>query len=326
MSVTIKKISVIICIFFISIIFLLDLAQTTVEMPDQGPLKITYNDPPGNSSCYSCHVNLTGYLDDKLSKPAVDWRYSIHFSSESLVMCSDCHGGDRTIYILTDAKSETSGFQMYLSKDYIIELCGSCHSSKLEEFTSSIHWKELNNDTRLTCVDCHNNHNIKSSSNPDSPVFRENIPQTCRRCHEDEYKNFLKTFHGKNYNLDNYQVALCTDCHNSHEILAETNPNSLINSNNMAYTCASCHDNEGDLKITDGMFHDNRDSHSPDLIFDKDGLTNKERLYYIGPFDLVFYIPLIYEIFIAIFVAVLLSLILLETIISKLFRRGIDAK
>jgi hypothetical protein len=237
-------------------------------------------------------------------------------------MCTDCHGGDRTTFVIIDAKSNESDYSRLLSKDAINEICGGCHQSQLDTFVSSVHWADLDNETRISCTDCHNKHDIKSQSDPTSSIDRRNIPETCSKCHETEYEGFFQTFHGKNFNLGNDQVALCIDCHNSHDILPESDPNSSINSQNMPDYCSECHNNKGEIKVTEGLFHDKKDLHSPNLLLEKEGLNEKQKLYFLGPIDLAFYVPFIYEILITIFVFSLISLIILETVISKVFRRG----
>ena len=40
------------------------------------------------------------------------------------------------------------------------------------------------------CADCHGVHNIMAVTNADSPVIKENLIETCRRCHPNATTNF----------------------------------------------------------------------------------------------------------------------------------------
>jgi hypothetical protein len=40
------------------------------------------------------------------------------------------------------------------------------------------------------CYDCHGVHNMKNPSDPASQVYRENLLQTCQKCHPDATQNF----------------------------------------------------------------------------------------------------------------------------------------
>jgi len=236
-------------------------------------------------------------------------------------MCSDCHGGNSSTYIISDAKSNESGYIELLSPENILEMCGECHEQQYEEFRRSIHWTQENNETRLICFDCHSNHNIKTYKNPDSPTNKNNEPKTCGKCHEHQYNGYYQTFHGKYLNFGNRYVASCSDCHNTHNILPQSNPNSTIHAENLDDTCAKCHDNEQSRKIAEGYYHYNSEDHNPNLIFNKSSMAEKEEHYYIGPFDIAYYIPFVYGIAIVMFVFTLVSFIFLETIVSRYLRR-----
>ncbi len=40
------------------------------------------------------------------------------------------------------------------------------------------------------CTDCHGVHDIERVTNPESPVIKANLVQTCRKCHADANENF----------------------------------------------------------------------------------------------------------------------------------------
>jgi hypothetical protein len=104
--------------------------------------------------------------------------------------------------------------------------------------------------------------------------------------------------------------------------LPQSDPNSTTHPSKLSDTCAACHDNNQNKKIAEGYYHYDPSDHKPNLIFDKDEMSEKESHYYIGPFDIAFYIPFLYGILIVLFVFTLSSFIFIETVIAKRFRRN----
>jgi hypothetical protein len=316
-----KIASVIIFLVFVLTMSYVDITQSTsfqYEKPDTEWQSLA---PPSNTSCYVCHTNLSYLLKGKISKPAVEWQKSVHFSSKSVVMCTGCHGGNSSTFIIADSKLNTTNYIRNITGEEVIKICGRCHKTESDDFQRSDHWLHETNNTRLSCSDCHGKHDIQSSERSASPIYRENIPQTCGKCHEEEFKNYYLTFHGKNLNLGNNDVAVCTDCHSSHNILSHSDEESSTSTENLASMCAKCHDNDLDVIVTNGIYHDSETIHTPNLIFDKSEIEDKHGTYFIGPVDLGFYIPFIYSILIALFVFTLISLIIFEVLFSKLFNR-----
>lgn len=317
-----KIVIFIIMIIFFSAVVYTDINDATTNHNEKQVETNNRPSPPQNSTCYSCHTRLSGVIGDHISQPALDWEKSVHYSDKIIVMCSDCHGGNFSTNIITDAKTSSLGYQKNMGEQRQIEICGACHETEFNDFQKSIHWLQQDNTSRITCTDCHNTHDIKSIDNEESTVFSTNEPKTCGKCHEEVYKEYYKTFHGKQLNLGNKDVAVCSDCHNAHHIVPKSDPNSSINPSNLPNVCYSCHNNDFNIKVSDGIFHDNKESHNPNLLFDKDGLDDGKEFYYIGPFDLGFYIPFIFGALKVLVVFSLISIIFIETIFIKVFRRN----
>lgn len=104
------------------------------------------------------------------------------------------------------------------------------------------------------CWDCHGKHNIRAYTDPESTVYRKNIPQTCTSCHEDmavvvkyhihsemPYQEYMKSVHGKalfEKGLVQY-AAVCTDCHGVHDIQGVGEPRLMAK---QPQTCGRCHE------------------------------------------------------------------------------------
>ncbi len=136
--------------------------------------------------------------------------------------------------------------------------CSNCHAKYSQEYFSSIHGKEHleGNDKAPYCTDCHGDHQVMSHLNEDSPTFRSAIPQLCGDCHREEGKasigdtlhthtaltDYSSSVHGRGLTEKGLlPSAICTDCHNSHQILVKEDPASSIHHNNIPATCSTCH-------------------------------------------------------------------------------------
>ncbi|MFA7270955.1 MAG: cytochrome b/b6 domain-containing protein [Sterolibacterium sp.] len=128
-------------------------------------------------------------------------------------------------------------------------VCGDkCHSDEVEEYSSSVHGKELlenNNAKAPVCIDCHTTHAITSTS---AEPFKVGIAQDCGSCHKDNLKSYKDTYHGQVNTLGYGYTAKCYDCHGSHGILKTDDPKSKVNPANRLKTCQQCHNGKKDLK------------------------------------------------------------------------------
>ena len=111
-----------------------------------------------------------------------------------------------------------------------------------------------------TCVDCHTRNGdmttILPAADLNSTINRRNIAETCGRCHGDKsvmqgsgisdrpFLSYRESVHAKAIALGNVSAAVCTDCHNSHDILPASDPKSPIAKVNIPATCSKCHKSE----------------------------------------------------------------------------------
>jgi formate dehydrogenase gamma subunit len=111
-----------------------------------------------------------------------------------------------------------------------------------------------------TCIDCHTRNGdmttILAASDRTSTINRSNIAETCGRCHGDKsamqgsgiserpFLSYRESVHAKAIAQGNVSAAVCTDCHNSHDILPASNPQSPIAKANIPLTCSKCHKSE----------------------------------------------------------------------------------
>ena len=135
--------------------------------------------------------------------------------------------------------------------------CKVCHGKEKVAYTGSIH------DQRgLTCTDCHGGDSTslkqKQAMSPTAGFKgkpdKKGIVELCARCHSDErimtpyglptnqFGQYRISVHGTRlFEHNDTNVAVCTNCHQTHETLSHTDPRSTTYIANVPKTCAKCH-------------------------------------------------------------------------------------
>jgi cytochrome b subunit of formate dehydrogenase len=181
-------------------------------------------------NCGVCHEEMMdGYLSSVHAK-------SLFVSGlvEAAPSCADCHG-THDILRHTDPNARSSHQKSP-------EMCGDCHKGILKEWDESAHgalWREGKDGP--VCSTCHQAHAIEST---ESAAMRLHVPSDCGNCHEDLYKSFHDSFHGKASAVGHGTAAMCSDCHTPHHNLPASDPRSSTHPDNLAATCgaSSCHE------------------------------------------------------------------------------------
>lgn len=150
--------------------------------------------------------------------------------------------------------------------------CLDCHSKQdppfgvnEAEFSGSIHAQK-----GLVCTSCHGG----DSSSDDmmqamgqaagfkGHIDRAQIPALCGKCHSDaaymrgfnpsvrtdQFSQYQTSVHGQRLAKGDTHVAVCTDCHTTHNIRPPNDPLSSVYPVNVAQTCARCHANAEYMK------------------------------------------------------------------------------
>ena len=127
--------------------------------------------------------------------------------------CLDCHG-DNTLFKTNSAGQPISLFV------------------EVARFKLSVH---RTND----CISCHAD---ITGKHPDDN--RTVLAVDCGRCHARQTESYAASVHGLALKAGHADAATCRDCHDSHEIIADTSPASPIYFSRQAETCGACHDRE----------------------------------------------------------------------------------
>jgi formate dehydrogenase gamma subunit len=141
-------------------------------------------------------------------------------------------------------------------------LAGSLfHTAPHAAYDHSFHSQAIHNGTKAaTCLDCHTRNGdlttMLPASDPNSTINRANIAETCGKCHGDKsvmqgsgisdrpFLSYQESVHAKAMARGNRSAAVCTDCHNSHDIQSASNSQSSIAKANIPATCGKCHRTE----------------------------------------------------------------------------------
>ena len=225
------------------------------------------------TGCTECHTPLRGQLNKHKALTFETKRaYRLNYSAQ----CHDCH---KEIHDLTKESvhanlppekadkgpvcadcHDAHGTKKDEPRIAISKTCASCHEKVADVFAKSVHGNSLMDGTNPdvpVCADCHKSHDI---ADPKSAKARIGQPETCAGCHTDEklmekyglstnvMASYLQDFHGATVLLEQGRenpqalVAVCTDCHGVHDIAKADDPNSHVMKDNMAQTCAKCHE------------------------------------------------------------------------------------
>ncbi len=132
-------------------------------------------------------------------------------------------------------------------------------TDQYSQLEKSVHFNITTNNSGpiADCITCHSVHNIKRVNDRLSKVYSTNIVSLCGECHSsaDYMKNYNSSLpvdqvvkyrtstHGKLNAKGDSNVADCSDCHGSHDILSAKNPKSHVYAVNIPKVCSKCHSN-----------------------------------------------------------------------------------
>ncbi len=206
-------------------------------------------------TCDKCHLGIAAYPHVIVSRvncgichflgregaptgQAAEYKLSVHGRAVSKGItaapnCQTCHGG-HAIYRSADSRSATS-------REKIPGLCGRCHASEFVKYEKSIHGSLFLKEkvsSAPTCFDCHMEHRIPNVA---EAKWKLSLIDKCGSCHPEKINTYHKTYHGKVTRLGYTTIAMCWDCHGSHDILPRNDAASTLSSANLVTTCKKCH-------------------------------------------------------------------------------------
>ena len=153
--------------------------------------------------------------------------------------CAGCHGPGKTI--------------PYLGAD-------AFHNDAHKAYELGFHAQGIRQGKKAaSCLECHSiggdMSTILPARDPKSTINRANIAKTCGSCHGDKstmdgtgisnrpFISYQESVHARAIMGGNDKAAVCTDCHNSHDIMPASDVRSTIFKANISKTCGQCHPN-----------------------------------------------------------------------------------
>lgn len=133
--------------------------------------------------------------------------------------------------------------------------CASCHEKATASYQASHHAgaQRSGNAAAAKCGDCHGKHGIVPMNDPQSPLQRGKVEDTCGTCHAQEAQDYKASVHGAAMAKGMHEAPTCTDCHGEHVI---TGLKPQAGTTAAAGVCARCH---GDARFNAKFgFADNR--------------------------------------------------------------------
>ncbi len=205
--------------------------------------------------CLSCHVDSpqAAARTRLAGRFVASWGHSVHGralegGNADAASCVDCHGShEMKRAMVADSR---------VNKLHITETCRACHQAEAKQYIGGVHDVALQHGAMdaPVCTDCHGEHLILATKDPDSPVAPRNVSQQlCGDCHgsvrltqkyglaSDRFETFADSFHGLAVRGGSVEVVNCASCHGAHAILPSSDPASPVNKANLAQTCGQCH-------------------------------------------------------------------------------------
>lgn len=218
--------------------------------------------------CMGCHVDNPEVASQTLySSDFMDsFAHSVHgkalFSGNAEApSCVDCHGS----HDVARASDQIS----HVNRGQVGSSCAQCHEESAGDYLHSIHAVEFSRGNRdaPVCTDCHGEHNILATNDPNSPVAPANLAQrVCGECHgsvklterygmtANKLSTFQDSFHGLATRGGAVEAVNCASCHGYHDVRTEADPESLVHPDNLARTCGQCHEGANE-RFAQGKVH-----------------------------------------------------------------------
>ncbi len=146
---------------------------------------LSHNDPQSSTykmnvpaTCGACHAKIETDFE------AGAHGHAIAKGNGKAPVCTDCHTA-HTIVQPTESK-----FRMQSTP-----ICGNCHKDKFSTYRDTFHSQLgfLGGYVETArCWDCHRAHDVRPTSDPDSPVNPAHLIATCGQCHAGANASFVK--------------------------------------------------------------------------------------------------------------------------------------
>jgi formate dehydrogenase gamma subunit len=212
----------------------------------QGVLAEPHATPPGPVNCGSCHQDAS-----KLYQEGIHGK-SRKEGSVDAPTCGDCHGyhnirgvkdPEDPVYPVNEPKTCARCHEdVKLVSKYFIPV-----PSPYQGYIGSVHGQQLQEGNLgvPVCSHCHESHDLKPASDPNSSIYPAHVSSLCGECHSNEKEEYSQDIHGSALKKGDRNAPTCIDCHTSHSMKSSSDPTSSTYPANVSrYTCVYCHSKE----------------------------------------------------------------------------------
>jgi hypothetical protein len=198
-------------------------------------------DPAVLRQCSICHGKLEfkKVEPDGSVRPLFVDETALRASVHAKWRCVDCHA-DITRIPHQEALALVNCQRCHFPGNPV----GAPEEVNYEGYVRSVHGRlRLAGNTKAPlCQDCHGDHAIRKAADKASTVNKANVPETCGRCHVNEFAAYQRSSHGRALLVDgNLEAPGCGDCHGEHDILPPKEGASEVSATNIPETCSHCH-------------------------------------------------------------------------------------
>ncbi|MDO8989711.1 MAG: cytochrome b/b6 domain-containing protein [Sideroxyarcus sp.] len=217
-----------------------------------------------NASCLTCHDGKKG----KLEVAGKDGEKRTLAALNTIKFAKGTHGDMQCVACHTEITDSVAKHK--IDATAVKPDCVSCHEAlweiakkenlteekarlglvvqNIDAYKNSFHARPDTDEpsrAKASCENCHSSHefNVPPAGSTRRTVWHKEIPRTCgEKCHEDQFEDYTASIHGEAVlEQGNIKAAVCTDCHNSHNI-AGTSSDAFKLANVEA--CGTCHEQE----------------------------------------------------------------------------------
>jgi predicted CXXCH cytochrome family protein len=169
------------------------------------------------------------------------YRQSYHFKKyrqdqRKYPICTTCHD--------PHFKSKKQVVSEIEYKQEIVDICSKCHQRDIETYIHSRHFHEMEagNTDAPVCTSCHERHNIRKPSDPQSRVNALSLSDVCNDCHPG-HKQSLHRASG----VDPALIS-CATCHTGHQTDMVSINHAIFKEGGIFNRCNYCHASERHAK------------------------------------------------------------------------------
>jgi len=201
---------------------------------------------PGCKECHGEHevkkqMGMKIVCERCHQQEADAYRKSYHFKkyqedTRHYPICTTCHD--------PHFKAKKSTMSPVEYKQEIVDVCSQCHQKDIETYIHSRHFHEMEagNPQAPVCTSCHEKHDIRKPTDPDSRVNALSISNVCNNCHPGHKESLHRT-----KNVDPALIS-CASCHTGHQTDMASIDQAIFKEGGIFNRCNYCHSNERHTK------------------------------------------------------------------------------